>query len=70
MVFLTNIDLIHAAEKYGIPLVCVFSKDQPPSSLTDGGYIVNLEDSHDHNGRKLGGSHWTAFGLKMVNSIF
>jgi hypothetical protein len=52
------------------PLVCVFSKDQPPSSLTDGGYIVNLEDSHDHNGRKLGGSHWTAFGLKMVNSIF
>ena len=59
--FLTNVDLLRAAEKYDIPLRGIFSKDQPPQELEVGGYIINLENSHDSFGRKLNGSHWVAF---------
>ena len=60
--FLTNIDLLNASQKYNIPLNDVFSKDQIPT-LRQGGYIVNLESSHDSYGRKLGGSHWVGFWI-------
>ena len=62
--FLTNIDLIDASKKYNIPLRDVFSKDNPPSELYQGGYIVNLENSVDSYGNKLGGTHWVAFWLE------
>lgn len=64
MTFLTNFDLISAAEKYGIPLVDVFSKNCPPPFLyRNCGYIVNLENSVDSKGNKLPGTHWTAFWI-------
>lgn len=69
MVALTNYDLVAAAEKFDIPLVGVFSKDalvnketSPP--LQDGGYIINLNDSVDAQGRRLDGSHWTCFYIE------
>jgi len=62
--FLSNYDLITGAQKYRIPLNEVFSKNQPPSELYQGGYITNLENSHDSYGNKLGGSHWVAFYIE------
>jgi hypothetical protein len=64
MVFLTNIDLIKAAQKYNIPLNGVFSKNEPPQELYPGGYIINLEDSHNSAGAKLPGSHWVSFWIE------
>lgn len=71
MVELSNLDLLNAAQKYKIPLRDVRSKDMLPhdnaseafGTLRQGGYIVNLQDSHDSNGNRLGGTHWVAFYL-------
>ena len=63
MVFLTNIDLELAAQKYGIPLNGVYSKDQLPQ-LSSGGYIINMENSHDSYGNKLDGSHWVSLWVE------
>lgn len=62
--FLTNIDLERAAQKYNIPLISVFSKDRPPRTLMMGGYIINLQDSKDSGGNQLPGSHWTAMWIE------
>lgn len=71
MVELTNVDLEQAAKKYKIPLRMVLSKDLIPydnpaqafGALPMGGYIINLENSVDSAGNRLGGTHWTAFYL-------
>jgi hypothetical protein len=69
MVELSNLDLLHAAQKYNIPLRDVRSKnmllDGDLQALKQGGYIINLQDSHDSNGNRLGGTHWTAFWLSI-----
>jgi hypothetical protein len=53
----TNYQLFDTAQKYGIPLRHVVSKNlleniRKKNIIIDGGYIINLQDSH------LGGSHW------------
>jgi hypothetical protein len=68
--FLTNVDLLRTAQKYDIPLRGIFSKDQPPQHLQVGGYIVNLENSHDSYGRKLDGSHWVAFWVEPNEVVY
>lgn len=68
MVELSNFELMEAGRKYNIPLRTVYSKNMLPiqnrieaNSLPNGGYIVNLQDSHDSSGAQLGGTHWVAF---------
>jgi len=51
----TNIELIEASDRNGIPLVGVFFKDKLPSLVYDGGYIFNLADHDDGEG-----THWTS----------
>lgn len=69
--FLTNIDLLNASKKYNIPLNDVFSKDQIPTrKLQPGGYIINLESSHDSYGRKLGGSHWVSLWIDDLSCAY
>lgn len=63
-VFLTNVDLELAAQQYGIPLDGVYSKDRLPPTLSSGGYIVNMESSHDSYGNKLDGSHWVSIWIE------
>ena len=63
MVFLTNLDLERAAQKYHIPLISVFSKNEIPTRIVKGGYIINLENSMDSAGNRLGGSHWVALWI-------
>ena len=53
---MTNVDLEEKAKRLKIPLVGVFSKDQLPPILKEGGYIINLQSAGDGPG-----THWTAF---------
>ena len=49
----SNFDLEELAQKYKLPLVGVYSKDELPKQIQVGSYYVNLQDSTDGNG-----SHW------------
>ena len=55
---LSNIDLENMAERDGLDLIGVFSKDKLPTEKRVGSYIVNMQDYHDGNG-----SHWVAFKI-------
>ena len=50
---LTNFDLEDIAEKDGLDLIGVFSKNMMPKERVAGSYIINLQDYEDGNG-----SHW------------
>jgi len=49
----SNFELEELAQKYKLPLVGVYSKDELPKQIQVGSYYVNLQDSTDGNG-----SHW------------
>ena len=51
---ITDTDLYKVAKKNKIPLNGVFMKDEPPSSIYFGGYIINLQDEE----RNEGGTHF------------
>jgi hypothetical protein len=55
---ITNFELEDIAEKRGLDLIGVFSKDLLPKEKVAGSYIVNLQDYDDGNG-----THWVAFKL-------
>ncbi len=55
---LTNFELEDIAEKNGLDLIGVFSKDQMPNERVVGSYIINLQDYNDGNG-----THWVCFKL-------
>ena len=55
---LSNFDLEDMAEKDGLDLIGVFSKDLLPTERVAGSYIINMED---HNAGS--GTHWTAFKI-------
>ena len=52
---LSNFDLEDMAEKDGLDLIGVFSKDMMPKERVMGSYIINLQDYDDGNG-----THWVA----------
>jgi len=60
---LTNSDLYSIAIKLKIKLNGIYMKDELPSDLKEGNYIINLQN-HDENG-----SHWTCF-IKDKNNIY
>ena len=64
---ITNLDLIDIARRERIPLNDVFMKDHPPTTVSEGGYIINLQDQ-DLN---KGGTHWVALwiGNKKLKEI-
>jgi len=53
---LSNTDIIHILKSQGVKLNGVFMKDELPSKLKSGFYVVNLQSSKVGNG-----THWTAF---------
>ena len=58
---LSNYDLLDAARRFNIPLLGVYSKNELSSvPIRRGGYIINMENTHDSAGNPLGGSHWVA----------
>ena len=67
---LTNFDIETICQYYKIPLLGVVMKDDLPTKITDGNFIINLESSVDKNGKPLEGSHWTALVVKGSQSFF
>ena len=55
---LSNIDLEDMAEKDGLDLIGVFSKDRLPTERRVGSYIVNMDDYDNSSG-----SHWISFKI-------
>jgi len=60
---ITNIDLVEIAREHKIPLNEVFMKDRPPYTISNGGYIINLQDLE----QERGGSHWTSLYVPFSN---
>ena len=60
---LTNSDLYSIAIKLKLKLNGIYMKDELPTNLKEGNYIINLENSNQS------GSHWTCF-IKSKNDIF
>ncbi len=61
---LTDAQLRDLSERMNFPLADVCFKDDLPDKLEfNKGYIINLEDEFDEDGRRNGGSHWTCFQI-------
>ena len=57
---LTDSQLFILAKKMNFPLECVEFKDQLPKKLKfNTGYIINLQNSEDEDGKDNEGTHWT-----------
>jgi len=62
---LSNTDIIHILKSQGVKLNGVFMKDELPSKLKCGFYVVNLQSSTVGNG-----THWVAFYYNSKNSFY
>ena len=52
---LNNKELMDLADKYKVKINDIFTKDMVPNNLSNGWYILNLDDQEG------GGTHWTTF---------
>lgn len=66
----TNHELADICLANHIPLIGVFNKDEDLGKPTDGGYIINLSDSKDSQGRQLPGTHWTVFWIEKSKCAY
>ena len=62
---LTNIDLYKICDFYHIKLHGIYMKDELPSLIQDGNYIINLESSTEGNGK-----HWTCLIIHNQDAFF
>jgi hypothetical protein len=62
---LSNTDIIYILKSQGVKLNGVFMKDELPSKLKTGFYVVNLQSSNIGNG-----THWTAFYYNSKKSFY
>lgn len=62
---LSNIDIINILKSQKIKINGVFMKDELPSKLKRGYYVINLQSSNVGNG-----SHWTALYYSPENSFY
>ena len=62
---LSNFDLEQLAEFYHLPLIAVDKKDELPSKVKDGCYIINLQSSTSGNG-----THWLGLFIYKNNAYF
>ena len=57
---LTNEQIEELCPKMGVPMALVCFKNELPRKLQyNKTYFINMEDSHDSEGRENEGSHWT-----------
>ena len=61
---LNDKEIMILADKYNIKINGVFTKDKVPDVLSDGWYILNLDDY------KGGGTHWTCFHIGKDNKLY
>lgn len=62
---ISDSDLKEIAVKHRIPLNDVFMKDEPPSVIYEGGYIINMADGEAENG----GTHWIALYIPSFGKV-
>lgn len=62
---LSNFDLEQLADFYHLPLVAITMKDELPTKVVDGCYIINLQSSTSGNG-----THWLSLFIHKQNSYF
>jgi hypothetical protein len=62
---LSNTDITYILKAQGVKLNGVFMKDELPSKLKSGFYVVNLQSSQVGDG-----THWTAFYYNSKNSFY
>ena len=62
---LSNIDIINILKSQKIKINGVFMKDELPSKLKRGFYVINLQSSNVGNG-----SHWTALYYRPKKSFY
>lgn len=64
---LSNTDIIELLERNGIHLVFINYKDQlEETPIQVGSYVVNMADSDDGSG----GTHWVAFIIEKIDSVY
>ena len=64
---LTNYDLEELASKLNIQIRTICMKDNLPSKVKDGNYIINLQSS---DGGRNSGTHWTGLVVQGRNALF
>ena len=65
---LTNTQLRTLSERMKFPLADISFKDELPDKLEfNKGYIINIEDAEDEDGKSNSGTHWTAL---QINKVF
>ena len=62
---LSNFDLDRLADFYHLPLVAIEMKDELPSKVKDGCYIINLQSSTAGQG-----THWLSLFIYKNNAYF
>jgi hypothetical protein len=66
---LSDSQLEHLSRVMDFPLVGVFFKDELPRKLEyNKGYMINLDDSIDEDGRENEGTHWTCLQVNKYPS--
>lgn len=63
---ITDIDLFKIAKKKKIPVNDIFMKDCPSNKIKHGGYLINLQDSHDAEGNQNSGTHWVGLYIPSL----
>jgi hypothetical protein len=62
---ITDTDLYKIAKEHKIPLIQVFMKDEPPSQIYQGGYIINLQDAS----LEQGGTHFVGLYIPLHQNV-
>ena len=62
---LSDMDIIHILKSQKIKLNGVYMKDELPSKLKKGFYVINLQSSNVGNG-----THWTALYYSSKHSFY
>lgn len=62
---ITNFELERLAKFYRLPLISICMKNELPSTVSDGCYIINMQSSTQGNG-----SHWVALYVIKDNSYY
>lgn len=63
---ITDTDLWKIIKKERIPVNAIFMKNNPSPNIKHGGYIINLQDTHDAEGNINSGTHWVALWIPRL----
>ncbi len=62
---LSNFDIEKICKFYRLPLVAITMKDDLPSTINDGCYVINMQSTHQGNG-----THWVALFVSKTTAYY